>query len=141
MRIAMHPLIAAIASALFLAVSGCKPAPPPVVAGVAALPVEISARDLDSRIKAGKAPLLLDVREADERAEGTLPGSKHIPLGELEAKMGELPRDAEIVVFCRSGRRSGRAVETLRAAGYTKARSLTGGLNDWSSTIGPVPRP
>lgn len=137
----MHPLIAAVAAALFLAVTGCKsPAPPRASVG-APVPVEITAQELNARMKAGKAPILVDVREAEERAAGTLPGSKHIPLGDLEAKIGTLPRDAEIVVFCRSGGRSGRAVEQMRAAGFAKARSLAGGLMEWSNTVGAVPPP
>lgn len=108
---------------------------------MAVVPSEISVTELRQRMKQGKAPTLLDVREADERKVSTLRDSLHIPLGELPERLSTLDRSAEIVVFCRSGRRSAQAVELMRASGITRARSLVGGMNAWSQRSGPSAPP
>lgn len=74
--------------------------------------------------------LLLDVREADERAKGFIPGSIHIPLDELRQRAGELPRDHEIIVHCQSGQRSYFACRMLMQRGF-RARNLTGSYRTW----------
>ena len=58
---------------------------------------------------------LLDVRENDEWAAGYAPGARHIPLGELGARTAEIPQDQTVYVICRSGMRSGRAVQAVRS--------------------------
>ncbi len=75
--------------------------------------------------------VLLDVREAGEREIEDLPGSRSIPLGQLEARFGELPTDVDLVVFCRVGERSARAVALLRRVGFERAVNLTGGIAAW----------
>jgi len=75
--------------------------------------------------------LLLDVREPAEFAAGHAPGAVLVPLGELEARHGELPRDRPIVCVCRSGSRSAFAAEALVAAGYD-AVNLAGGMLAWA---------
>jgi len=67
---------------------------------------------------------LLDVRRPDERAKGFIPGSIHIPLDELRARMSELPRDREIIVHCQSGQRSYFACRMLSQHGF-RVRNLT----------------
>lgn len=76
-----------------------------------------------------RGAVLLDVRTPEEFAAGHLEGARNIPLGELSARMGELPRDRPVVVYCRSGARSARAVARLREAGY-QARDL-GAMSAW----------
>lgn len=73
---------------------------------------------------------LLDVREPDEWDAGHIPGALHIPLGELPQRLGELP-DGDLVVVCRSGGRSARAVAWLAQNGYD-ALNLDGGMTAWS---------
>ncbi len=86
-------------------------------------------------------PLLLDVRERPEASFASLPGSVLIPLGELPDRLGELDKDASIVVYCHHGVRSARALDELQKSGFTRARHLTGGLDAWSVKIDPaVPR-
>lgn len=89
-----------------------------------------------------RPPLLLDVRERPEASFVSLPGSLLIPLGELPERLGELPGpDDPIVVYCHHGVRSARALELLEAAGFTRARHLTGGIDAWSVTVdASVPR-
>ncbi len=80
-------------------------------------------------------PFLLDVRRLDERAKGFIPGSIHIPLDELRARMNELPRDREIVVHCQSGQRSYFACRILSQHGF-QVRNLTGSYRTWKTAVG-----
>jgi rhodanese-related sulfurtransferase len=73
---------------------------------------------------------LLDVREEDEWQAGHIDGAQHIPLGQLGARLSELPAGASIVAVCRSGSRSAAAVRGLRQQGYT-AENLDGGVTAW----------
>jgi rhodanese-related sulfurtransferase len=70
---------------------------------------------------------LLDVREARELAVESVPGALNIPLGQLRARLDELPRDREILVICRSGQRAYYATRALLQNGF-KARTLAGGM-------------
>lgn len=75
--------------------------------------------------------LLLDVRTPEEFTEGHLPGAVNIPVHDLSGRLGELSdRERAIVVYCRSGMRSGRAAGVLRRAGYRTVHNL-GGLSNW----------
>jgi rhodanese-related sulfurtransferase len=74
--------------------------------------------------------LLVDDREAGERARGFAPGSRHLPLGGLKAGLGELPNDRPVAFICQSGRRSGTAATAARRAGLD-ARNVTGGMTAW----------
>jgi len=94
----------------------------------------IEVQKLDSEIKAKKAPFILDVREPFEVADGKIEGAVSIPLGELPARLDELPKDQDIVVYCRSGRRSGRAVSFLLDNGFTRVQNLSGGMSAWLAT-------
>jgi rhodanese-related sulfurtransferase len=74
--------------------------------------------------------VLVDVREPKERARGFAPGSRHLPLGDLERRLGELPVDRPIAFICQSGRRSAMAVTAARRAGVN-ARNVAGGMTAW----------
>jgi rhodanese-related sulfurtransferase len=74
--------------------------------------------------------LLLDVRRADERARGFIPGSIHIPLNELRFRIFELPRDREIILTCQTGQRSYFAFRVLTHHGF-RVRNLAGGYRTW----------
>jgi rhodanese-related sulfurtransferase len=76
--------------------------------------------------------VLLDVRNAEERAKGQIPDSLHIPLNQLRAKMAELPRDKEIVVYCQSGQRAYFACRILAQNGFN-VRNLTGAYRTWKT--------
>src|SRR5213075_1463532 len=71
--------------------------------------------------------VVVDVREAYEWRAGHIDGAHHIPLGELANRLDELPRDADIVLYCASGARSSRALDVLRDAGFARAKHLKGG--------------
>jgi rhodanese-related sulfurtransferase len=90
----------------------------------------IAPREADGLMRSGA--LLLDVREPAEWRAGHAPGARHIPLGELEGRLGELPRDQTVVVVCRSGGRSARATSVLTRSGF-QALNLNGGMGAWAS--------
>jgi rhodanese-related sulfurtransferase len=79
----------------------------------------------------------VDVREPEEWAAGHVEGSLWIPLGELQARAGELPRDRPLVIVCRSGSRSAYAADALVAAGWD-ASNLAGGLHAWAAAGLPL---
>ena len=82
--------------------------------------------------------LLLDVREPDEWETAHVPGALHIPLGELGRRFQDLPRGREIVVICRSGRRSANAQDAIEAAGFGPVANLSGGMIAWEEDGLPV---
>lgn len=86
-------------------------------------------------------PTLLDVRDPAEASFVQLPQSVLIPLAELPGRLGELDRDAPIVVYCHHGVRSSRALGLLQRAGFTRVRHLTGGIDAWAVQVDPeMPR-
>ncbi len=94
----------------------------------------ISVQDLKARMDRGADFLLLDVREAGEQALASLGGTL-IPLGQLASRLAEVDPNKEIIVHCKSGARSARAVELLRQAGYQRVYNLSGGILAWAQTI------
>ena len=90
-------------------------------------------------INRGKTTIL-DVSDAAEYAKGHLRDARHIPLGELSTRMGELDKfkDKTVVVVCQRGSRADRAVRQLGAAGFTDVTSLDGGLAAWQAAGLPV---
>jgi adenylyltransferase/sulfurtransferase len=102
---------------------------------------EMTVNELKVRIDAGTAPVILDVREPHEIAMCRIPGSKTIPLGELPQRLIELDAGVELVVLCKSGARSARAVSLLRDAGFANVTNLSGGILRWINEIDPsLPR-
>lgn len=91
---------------------------------------EISAVDLAGRIGTRDEPWLLDVRQPEEVAEWSIPGAVNIPLGELAARVAEVPSDREVVTVCASGARSASAAGLLSHAGR-RAATLVGGMAAW----------
>lgn len=84
--------------------------------------------------------LLLDVRQLEEYEAGHIPGAILIPLGELEARQGELDRSKKIITYCRSGRRSMAAAIALCGLGFERIYSLDGGILNWHhETISGIP--
>jgi rhodanese-related sulfurtransferase len=86
---------------------------------------------------------LLDVRESNEVETARIEGAIWIPLGDLDARMGELDafRDQTLVVYCHHGGRSAKAVRKLLACGFAAVQNLDGGIEAWSLTVDPsVPR-
>ncbi len=103
---------------------------------------EITAAEVATRLNgdAEQRPVVVDVREPDEWAEGHIAGAQHIPLGQLAARAGEIPQDREVVLVCHSGQRSALATAMLRRAGYAQAVNMTGGMVAWEKARLPVER-
>jgi hydroxyacylglutathione hydrolase/adenylyltransferase/sulfurtransferase len=80
---------------------------------------------------------LIDVRGADEHEAGHIAGDELIPFDQLKARAGDLDPAAPVVLYCRSGDRSGAAVQALRASGYD-AYSIEGGLVEWTEQGLPI---
>ncbi len=98
---------------------------------------DIDAPTLASRLKESPLPVLLDVREPHELAISALPGAINIPLGTLAARLSELDSAKEMVVFCKGGTRSARALELLVSAGFRRVKNLQGGINAWAREVNP----
>jgi molybdopterin/thiamine biosynthesis adenylyltransferase/rhodanese-related sulfurtransferase len=96
---------------------------------------DISAQDLAGRIQHGDRLRLIDVREPHELAISSLPGAQNIPLGELAGRLPELDSAEELVLFCKAGTRSTRALELLVSAGFRKVKNLRGGINAWAREV------
>ena len=96
---------------------------------------DISQAELMQRIKANHAGLILDVRSPQEYAEGHIPGAINIPHDQLGSRLAEISsfKDKEIVLYCASGGRVGRAANTLQPAGFNKLLHLDGDMNGWRS--------
>jgi adenylyltransferase/sulfurtransferase len=97
----------------------------------------LSATDLKELLQT-QTPLLVDVREPYEFNAGHLPGSRHIPLGELPRRLGEIPKDSAPVFICRSGARSLAACSMALAAGIAAPANLEGGLHAWAREVDPT---
>lgn len=103
---------------------------------VSALPegfYTVKAADLNAELAASPAPVLVDVRTAEETANGYINGALLIPFSDFAASLSQLPADkaAPIVVLCQSGHRGAIVMMYLRMIGYTNVRNLAGGMNAW----------
>ena len=103
---------------------------------------DITPNELKQRIDNGDDIQIVDVREDNEVAIGTIPNSIHIPLGQILMRMNELDQSKETIVHCKMGGRSARAIDALQRSGYTgKLLNLRGGIIAWSNDVDPsVPK-
>ena len=88
----------------------------------------ITAGDLRERLGGEEPPLVLDVRSNAEHTTSHLRGALHIPVDDLRARWEVLPRDREILVYCRSGARAHLAVRILKQHGFDRVANVTGGI-------------
>ena len=93
--------------------------------------VGVSAKEVHRMMEAGNGFFFLDVRSPAEHEQVRLPGATLIPLGALRERLGELPRDREIVTFCKVSLRGYEAALILKAAGFEKVRVMDGGIAMW----------
>lgn len=100
------------------------------------LPANVSVDEAYAMVQDGA--FMLDVRELSEWNEFHAPVATLIPLGELAARLNELPRDRKIVVVCRSGNRSQQGRDILLAAGFTQVTSMDSGMNAWQTSGYPI---
>jgi adenylyltransferase/sulfurtransferase len=115
---------------------GLKPAPGATAAPVGAVPV-IEVEELKRRIDAGDDIIVLDVREPHEIDIVRIEGTTVIPLGELPRRLDELDRTKDLLVHCKVGGRSAKAVTLLREQGFDRAVNVAGGILAWVDRIEP----
>jgi adenylyltransferase/sulfurtransferase len=97
----------------------------------------ITPIELKDRIDRGERLQVLDVRNPDEVAICRIAGSTVIPFTELPDRLGELDRESPLVVHCKGGGRSQKAVALLRQAGFAHVQNLTGGILAWIRDVDP----
>jgi sulfur-carrier protein adenylyltransferase/sulfurtransferase len=114
----------------FCGVRGVETAP-------ASLGDEITPLELKARIDRGDRPFILDVRNPEEIAICRIAGSTVIPLPELPKRLGELDRGVEMVVHCKSGARSAKAITLMKEAGFSRLANLSGGILGWIKDVDP----
>ncbi len=100
-------------------------------------PYDLDPGQVASKIAQGEPVIFVDVREPVELQISQIPGAINIPVGELAQRLKELDPGQELVLFCRSGVRSERALGILRSAGYAKSFNLRGGINAWARDVDP----
>lgn len=98
---------------------------------------KLSAVELNEKLKFGKHPMVIDVRQPEEFRQGHIAGAKLIPLSELRKHMKELPQGREIVCVCASGNRSNSAAKTLMKEGFT-VFDMQGGMLAWRHAKLPI---
>jgi rhodanese-related sulfurtransferase len=100
---------------------------------------EVSPAELKRRLDAGGTPAILDVREPWEHQLCAIAGARLIPMDQLEARVGELEPDRELVVYCHHGVRAAAVVQWLRRQGIP-AVNLRGGIDAWALEADPRAR-
>ncbi|WP_042160655.1 rhodanese-like domain-containing protein [Paenibacillus gorillae] len=95
---------------------------------------EITPEEVEGLLNEGQQLNLIDVREIDEWESGHIKEASSLPLSELQERVNELDKDADLIIVCRSGNRSGRACEFLQAQGY-KVTNMTGGMLQWQGEV------
>jgi rhodanese-related sulfurtransferase len=131
----LSPIPAVLALLVVALVAGaCGPSAPAggPGGGPAAMPPEVDVTTAATLERDGA--FILDVREPDEWAAGHIDGATLIPLGQLSSRTGEVPRDRQVVVVCRSGNRSAQGRDILLGAGFKSVTSMAGGMNDWAGS-------
>ncbi|MDX1437485.1 MAG: molybdopterin-synthase adenylyltransferase MoeB, partial [Anaerolineales bacterium] len=103
--------------------------------GSAGLEWDITPGELKQRIDQGENVRLIDVREPHEWQIARLENAELIPLGDMAARMNELDSAEDIVLFCKTGVRSTRALELLAGAGFRRMKNLKGGINAWAREV------
>jgi sulfur-carrier protein adenylyltransferase/sulfurtransferase len=102
---------------------------------------EVTPSELSGRLARGDGLVLVDVREPWEWELGRLDGARLVPLGSLDDALDSLPRDLDVVVYCKGGVRSAHAALHLAGAGFTRVWSLAGGILRWAEEVDPsLPR-
>ncbi len=127
-----HPTITALID--YDAFCGITQSPPPATGDD-----EITPRELADWLRRADRPFLLDVRNPYEAEIADIPGADRIvPLDQLERAIPEFDRDRELVIYCRSGVRSGQAVAMFKRTGFTRVKNLVGGVLRWSDDVDPT---
>lgn len=93
---------------------------------------EIDSKTLQSRLAAGDDVHLIDIRTPAEVAQGVIPNASYLPMHLIPVRMSELPKDKEVILYCRSGARSYHACSYLTQQGFDNVVNLRGGIIGWA---------
>ena len=103
---------------------------------------DVTPDDLQARQQQAHEDLyVLDVRTPEEFVAGHVPGAVNIPVDQVAARLDEVPKDKDVVLYCKSGRRAGIASEVLANHGYTRLQHLEGDIVGWVDQGHPVEKP
>ncbi|MBK5964121.1 sulfurtransferase [Thiocystis minor] len=102
---------------------------------------EIDSESLRKRLTDGEDVLLVDIRTPAEIAQGAIPDAFLMPMHLIPLRMSELPKDREVVLYCRSGARSYQACAYLMQQGYSQVWNLRGGIISWARHGFPIESP
>jgi len=95
---------------------------------------EISPQELKQRLADSNDVLLIDIREEWEREAYNI-GGLHIPMGDIPARLNEIPKDREVILYCEKGIRSVIAIQRLQTIGYDNLYNLSGGMKAWKAAL------
>ncbi|WP_096156703.1 MULTISPECIES: rhodanese-like domain-containing protein [Bacillus] len=95
---------------------------------------QISAKELEQKLANGATVSIIDVREAEEVAQGKIPGAVNIPLSLIEFRTQDINKSEEHIIVCRSGARSGQATMFLTSQGFN-VTNMVGGMLDWEGDV------
>jgi rhodanese-related sulfurtransferase len=123
------------AAVIFLILAGVI-ALPRLQQGQAGLPMEVTVEQAHQLREDGA--FVLDVRQPDEWAATHIPGATLIPLDQLETRLSEVPKDQQVLVYCRSGNRSKEGRDILLKAGFDQVTSMAGGIKEWTAAEYPT---
>jgi rhodanese-related sulfurtransferase len=141
-----YTLLTLVLAGLIFSAGACAagqpaPAAQDAPAAKAAAPARVNTKiapvDYQTQFGAGAEHLLVDVRTPEEFASGHIAGAVNIPVDELAQRLNEVPQDKPVVLYCRSGNRSGQAAQILDQAGYPQIYDL-GGIVAWTEQGFPV---
>ena len=96
---------------------------------------DLTPQQVAERLRGDDPPLVVDVREDWERAIAHVPGSIHIPMGQLPARLGELPHNRPIALLCHHGARSLEVARWLQQRGWANLANVDGGIHAWAATV------
>ena len=96
---------------------------------------DLTPQQVAERLRGDDPPWLVDVREDWERAIAHVPGSVHIPMGQLPDRLAELPHDRPIALLCHHGSRSLQVARWLQQQGWTALVNVDGGIHAWAATV------
>jgi rhodanese-related sulfurtransferase len=96
---------------------------------------------LERQKKGDDSTVVLDVRSPEEYAAGHVPGAVNIPYDQVASRIAEVPKDKDVLLYCKTGRRAGIAAEVLAGQGYTRLQHLEGDIVAWVGKGRPVETP
>lgn len=95
----------------------------------------LQGEDFRNEMNQRATSMLIDVREPAEFKSGYIPGAKNIPLSQFNRRLEEIPKDRNLLLYCRSGMRSQNAARVLLKHGYTQVAHLRGGIGAWNGKL------